>query len=162
MALNIVLVHPQIPQNTGNIARLTAATGAHLHLIEPLGFEITEKNVKRAGLDYWSEVSLTSYASWKDFLDQQKITKPTQLWFFSKLATIGYHEVEYSKEQFLVYGSETSGLPEDIRKAYPSRMLRIPMENPKVRSFNLSNSVALTMFEARRQCGLLSTPRLFD
>lgn len=155
MALNVVLVHPQIPQNTGNIARLTAATGAKLHVIEPLGFEISDKNVKRAGLDYWSEVRLSIHSDWSSFLSAENNPAAEQLWFFSKKAGPSYHEVHYSPEQYLVYGSETSGLPAELWNEYASRMLRIPMENEKVRSFNLSNSVALTLFEARRQCGLL-------
>ncbi len=155
MALSVVLVHPQIPQNTGNIARLTAATACKLHVIEPLGFEISDKNVKRAGLDYWSEVQLSIHQDWQSFLDAEGQPAAEQFWFFSKKAEPSYHSVQYSPDQYLVYGSETSGLPPELWQGYPSRMLRIPMENQKVRSFNLSNSVALTLFEARRQCGLL-------
>lgn len=155
MSFNVVLVHPLIPQNTGNIARLTAATGSILHLIEPFAFELSDRYVKRAGLDYWSEVRLTTHSSWDAFLENEGITSAEQLWFFTKKAERSYHSVSFSRGQYLVYGNENEGLPQEIHERYTERRLLIPMENPKVRSLNLSNSVALTLFEARRQAGLL-------
>ncbi|MCC6933151.1 MAG: tRNA (cytidine(34)-2'-O)-methyltransferase [Deltaproteobacteria bacterium] len=155
MSLNIVLVHPVIPQNTGNIGRLAAATNSHLHLIEPLGFEITSARVKRAGLDYWPEIHLTSHKSWQDFLAVTNAT-PEQLWLLTKKANSSFYHAEFKDGDFLVFGAETVGLPEEIRDAYPAQRMRIPMDNPNVRSLNLANSVSIVLYEARRQLGITS------
>ncbi|MCB0324815.1 MAG: tRNA (cytidine(34)-2'-O)-methyltransferase, partial [Bdellovibrionales bacterium] len=155
MSFHVVLVHPLIPQNTGNIARLTAATGCYLHVIEPLAFEISDRQVKRAGLDYWPEVKLTVHPSWDAFLESQQITATSELWFFTKKATASYHRATFKAGCYLVYGNESEGLPEAIHAQYQERRLLIPMDNPNIRSLNLSNAVALTLFEARRQCGML-------
>ena len=150
MHLNVVLVEPQIPQNTGNIARLTAATSCTLHLVEPLAFEISDKNVKRAGLDYWPEVRLETHQTWESFLAKENPNKD-QLWLLSTKAEIPYHQAEFSEHDYLVFGSETTGLSEEIHQTYPQSRLRIPIDNPKVRSLNLANAVAIVVYEARRQ-----------
>jgi tRNA (cytidine/uridine-2'-O-)-methyltransferase len=149
--LNVVLVHPVIPQNTGTIARLTAATSCHLHLIEPLGFELSDKYLKRAGLDYWSEVKLTVHPSWEAFLSA---TNPERIWCFSTRSEKSYTEVEYLDGDYLVFGNEPSGLPEEIHNRYPDSRLVVPQDNPRIRSLNLSNCVAIVVYEARRQLGL--------
>ncbi|MCL4139131.1 UNVERIFIED_CONTAM: hypothetical protein GTU68_002551 [Idotea baltica] len=153
MQINIVLVHPDIPQNTGNIARLTAANRAKLHLIHPMGFKIDEKQVKRAGLDYWPMVELAEYDDWSHFLSANE--QPQNLWFFSTKAKRDYYEVAFTEgkreEVYLVYGSETAGLPSSYIETYPERFLKIPMAQPGVRSLNLANSVAIGLYEVIRQ-----------
>ncbi len=153
MGPNIVLLEPLIPQNTGTIARLTAATETHLHLIEPLGFQLTDKYLKRAGLDYWPEVKLTVHGDWEKFLGATGFT-PDRLWFFTTKGKADYHRVEYSADQALVFGNESRGMSEYFHTTYPERLLRIPMENPNVRSLNLSNAVSIVLYEARRQLGM--------
>lgn len=145
--LNIVLVEPEIPMNTGNIARTCAATGSRLHLIRPLGFDISERAVKRAGLDYWHLVELCVYESLDDFFAQQ----PTpELWLCSTKAERRYTEARFADEQFLFFGKETAGLPEPLLAAYPARCIRLPMRR-EARSLNLANSVAVVTYEALRQ-----------
>ena len=151
--MNIVLVEPKIPQNTGNIARLSAATGSRLHLIEPLGFELTDKYLKRAGLDYWEWVDFTIHPSWDAFLEGER-PKPESLWFFSTHATRFYTEVEYSKDDYIVFGNEVAGLEKTFHENYSDRRLKLPMENENVRSLNLANSVAIAVYEAKRQLGI--------
>jgi len=151
MKINVVLVEPEIPQNTGNIARTCAATGGKLHLVHPLGFRITEKEVKRAGLDYWDKVEIEEHESFQKFL--QKYNPTTQNMFF--LTTKGkkvYSEINYSKmdEVFILFGKETKGLPEDILLQYFEHAIRIPMRET-LRSLNLSNSVAIVVYEILRQ-----------
>lgn len=147
--MQIVLVHPQIPQNTGSIARSCAATKTSLHVIKPIPFEINEKKVRRAGLDYWPYVNLTQHESWEDFLD---LTKPKRLWYLSTKGEIPYYDAEFKNDDFLVFGSESKGLGLDfISSISPSSLLTIPMDEPKVRSLNLSNAVSIVLFEARRQ-----------
>ena len=151
MKLNVVLVEPEIPQNTGNIARTCAATGGKLHLVHPLGFSISEKQVKRAGLDYWNKLEIEEHNSFADFL--KKYPPETNNMFF--LTTKGqkcYTEVDYSKmdEAFLLFGRETKGLPEDILQKYIEKAVRIPMRET-LRSLNLSNSVAIVVYEVLRQ-----------
>ena len=147
MALNIVLVNPEIPQNTGNIARTCAATGAVLHLVEPLGFSLSDKYLKRAGLDYWHLMTYHRYSSLEDFFRQHE---GARMHFASTKAPRGYHEVEYRDGDFLVFGCETRGLPENLLKRVYDRCVRIPMR-PEARSLNLSNSVAILLYEALRQ-----------
>lgn len=147
MGMNIVLYEPEIPQNTGNIARTCAATGTRLHLIRPLGFDISEKSVKRAGLDYWDKLELRVYDNWQDFLAQNP---NASLWFASTKAAHCYADVSYSADDYLVFGKETHGLPEPLLAANYERCVRIPMR-PTLRSLNLANSVAVVLYEALRQ-----------
>lgn len=148
--MNIVLVQPEIPPNTGNIARLCAATGIPLHLVGPLGFRMTDSRVRRAGLDYWDSVKITRYASLEEFL---RPIPEARLFFFSKRATTSYTEARYKEGDFLVFGSETRGLPEWVMEEYHHRLFTIPMLRPEVRSLNLSNAVAIVCYEALRQIG---------
>lgn len=145
--MNIVLVEPEIPQNTGNIARSCAATGASLHLIKPLGFDISEKAVRRAGLDYWDKVSITLYENLDDFFEKNK---GGRFWYLSTKAAHCYSDVKFEDNDFLVFGKETHGLPEPLLKDNYEQCLRIPML-PDLRSLNLSNSVAIVLYEALRQ-----------
>jgi len=149
MPMNIVLVNPEIPQNTGNIARTCAATGAVLHLIEPLGFSLADKYLKRAGLDYWGLMTYHVWPSLQDFL----LTYPdARMHFASTKAPRGYHEATYQDGDFLIFGCETRGLPETLLERVYDRCIRIPMR-PEARSLNLSNAVAVTLYEALRQTG---------
>lgn len=151
MKLNIVLVEPEIPQNTGNIARTCAAIGAKLHLVKPLGFNIDEKQVKRAGLDYWDKLEIEEHNNFKDFLRKYK-PEENNMFFITTKGTHCYSDVNYSKmkEIFILFGKETKGLPEDILKKYIDKTARIPMR-PTLRSLNLSNSVAIVAYEIYRQ-----------
>lgn len=145
--LNVVLVAPEIPQNTGNIARTCAATGSRLHLIKPLGFDISESAVRRAGLDYWHLVEVTVYESLDDFFARIEVR---QMRLFSTKAPRAYTEADYEDGCFLFFGRETKGLPEDFLQAHEESCVRIPMRT-EARSLNLSNSVAVGVFEALRQ-----------
>ena len=147
MSLNIVLVEPEIPQNTGNIARTCAATGATLHLVEPLGFSIDEKHVKRAGLDYWQYLDLKMYKNLDEFLE---INKDKKMYFATTKADKTYCDVCYEDDCFIVFGKETKGLPEELLYERMETAVRIPMIND-ARSLNLSNSVAIIAYEALRQ-----------
>ncbi len=147
--MNIVLVNPEIPQNTGNIARTCAATGARLHLIKPLGFEISDRYLKRAGLDYWHLVTYRVHEDWRAF---RSACPDARMFFLTTKATRNYCDVQYREDDFLVFGCETKGLPEDMLMAYPDALLRIPMIED-TRSLNLSNAVAVVAYEALRQCG---------
>ncbi|MBE6924993.1 MAG: tRNA (cytidine(34)-2'-O)-methyltransferase [Ruminococcaceae bacterium] len=145
--LNIVLVEPEIPQNCGNIARTCAATGSVLHLVKPLGFDISEKAVRRAGLDYWHLVDVRVYENLDDFFEKNEIG---QMWCLSTKAPRSYTDVQYQDGCFLLFGKETKGLPEDLLDAHYNECVRIPMR-AEARSLNLSNAVAITTFEALRQ-----------
>ena len=145
--MHIVLVNPEIPQNTGNIARTCAATGAKLHLIKPLGFELSDKYLKRAGLDYWHMMTLEIHESWEDFT--QKYPE-ARLHFATTKAPHDYCGVQYRDEDFLVFGRETRGLDEDLLAHNYEKCVRIPMK-ADARSLNLSNSVAIMLYEALRQ-----------
>lgn len=145
--MNIVLVEPEIPQNTGNIARTCAATGSHLHLIKPLGFSLADKYLKRAGLDYWNLMRYTVYESFEDFL---KKNPGANCYFASTKAAHNYSDVRYDENDYLVFGRETRGLPEELLRMNYDRCVRIPMRQ-EARSLNLSNSVAIVLFEALRQ-----------
>lgn len=150
--MDIVLVNPQIPQNTGSIARTCAATRTPLHLVGQLGFSITEKAVRRAGLDYWPWVQLQRHESWEAYL---AAAAPRMVWLFSKFGERPYYDVTYDPGDALVFGSETKGLGEEFLRRYPpSQILRIPMECEAVRSLNLSNAAAIALYEARRQFAL--------
>ncbi len=153
--LNIVLVEPEIPQNCGNIARTCAATGCNLHLIRPLGFDISEKAVKRAGLDYWNLVNVQDYANLEEFFQKNNVR---QMWCLSTKAPKCYTEADYQEDCYLFFGKETKGLPEDFLDAHYDSCVRIPMRE-EARSLNLSNAVAITVFEALRQLGF---PHLQD
>ncbi len=150
MSVNIVIVAPMIPQNTGNVARLSAANRTVLHLIEPLGFSLSDRYLKRAGLDYWSEVQLELHPSWEQFLEKCNPTRD-QLWFLTTRGKRSHFEASFAEGDFLVFGNEVSGLPEPLYASYSDRFLRIPMENPRVRSLNLSSAVAAVFYEAKRQ-----------
>lgn len=145
---HIVLVEPEIPPNTGNISRLCAGTASVLHLVEPLGFKITDSTLKRAGLDYWEHVSIHRHRDWDTFLDSEK---PKSMWLFSTKAQHSLWDVKFQPGDYLVFGSETKGLPDSIRAAYADRLVRIPMPGEAVRSINLSNSAAIALYEALRQ-----------
>ena len=149
--LNIVLVEPQIPQNTGNVARTCAATGARLHLVEPMGFRVDDAKLKRAGLDYWHLLDITYYENLTDFFEKNK---DGHFFYFSTKATKIYSDVEYPDNSYLVFGKETAGLPEDLLFANPEKCVRLPMiDNSAARSLNLSNTVAIGVYEALRQWG---------
>lgn len=151
--VRVVLVHPQIPPNTGNVARTCAATQTELHLVEPLGFEISDRYLKRAGLDYWPYVQLTCHRSWDAFAEFSQ-AKGGRWVGFSKSGTTNYLQYAFQTEDWLLFGCETEGLPPDVL-AVCSEIVRIPMSQPQVRSLNLSVSAALGLFEARRQLGEL-------
>jgi tRNA (cytidine/uridine-2'-O-)-methyltransferase len=148
--MHVVLFEPEIPPNTGSVARLCAATRTPLHLIEPLGFKIDDKHLKRAGLDYWEFVDLHVHQSWDGFL---RTAAPNTLFFFTKRAARSYTSVRYQNGDFLVFGPETRGLPQTIFDRDPERALRIPMMNSQVRSLNLSNAVSIVLYEGLRQLG---------
>ncbi|MFQ5684649.1 MAG: tRNA (uridine(34)/cytosine(34)/5-carboxymethylaminomethyluridine(34)-2'-O)-methyltransferase TrmL [Candidatus Binatia bacterium] len=148
--MNIVLVEPEIPPNTGSIARLCAATGSTLHLIAPLGFKIDDKHLKRAGLDYWKYVDLRLHNAWEDF---RRDDNGRRLLFFSKKASQSYTQAHYQEGDFLVFGPETRGLPQKLLDSHYGRAYRIPMMAPGVRSLNLSNAVSIVLYEALRQLG---------
>ena len=147
--VNIVLVEPEIPENTGNIARTCAATGSVLHLIRPLGFDISEKAVKRAGLDYWHLVDVRVYDGLADFFEK---TDARDFWLLSTKAAKLYTEASFSDGCWLFFGKETRGLPEELLRQYPDRCLRVPMR-AEARSLNLGNTAALVTYEALRQQG---------
>ncbi len=145
--LNIVLIEPEIPQNTGNIARTCAATGARLHLVEPMGFRIDDKKLKRAGLDYWHLLDITYYSSIDDFFSKNA---GEAFYYFSTKANKTYTDVTYPDKCYMVFGKETAGLPEKLLHNNPETTVRIPMIND-ARSLNLSNSVAIGVYEILRQ-----------
>lgn len=145
--LNIVLIEPEIPQNTGNIARTCAATGARLHLVEPMGFKIDDKKLKRAGLDYWYLLDITYYSSTEDFFSKHPNDK---FFYFSTKAQHRHTDITYPDGAYLVFGKETAGLPEKLLYENPDSTVRIPMISD-ARSLNLSNSVAIGVYEVLRQ-----------
>ena len=145
--LNIVLYEPEIPSNTGNIGRTCVATGTRLHLIEPLGFRLNEKTVRRAGMDYWEHLDVTRYDDWTDFLERNPGAK---IYMATTKAKHVYTEVSYEPDCYIMFGKESAGIPEEILVQHPNETVRIPM-NPNLRSLNLSNSVAILLYEALRQ-----------
>ena len=151
MKIHIVLVEPEIPQNTGNIARTCAIIGAKLHLVKPLGFEISDKYLKRAGLDYWDKLEIKMHESFAEFLEKHN-PENSNMFFVTTKGKHCYTDVEYSKfdEVFMLFGKETKGLPEETLKKYLSNTVRIPMRE-NFRSLNLSNSVAIVAYEMLRQ-----------
>ena len=146
--INIVLFEPEIPQNTGNIARTCVLTNSTLHLIKPMGFEINDKQVKRAGLDYWSELKLEIHESYEDFI---KKYGDRRIFLSSTHAENHYDEVSYKEGDFIMFGRETSGVPQDVHESHEG--IRIPMVKTSTRSLNLSNTVAIVAYEALRQIG---------
>lgn len=150
MNLNIVLFQPEIPQNTGNIGRTCVLTNCKLHLIKPLGFSLEEKQLRRAGLDYWPYLELEIHDSY-DAL-REKYSEATFYYSTTKASKI-YSQVEYKKGDFIIFGRESSGLPDSVRDSDPERCIRVPMINTSTRSLNLSNTVAITAYEALRQIG---------
>jgi len=149
--MHIVLVEPEIPPNTGNVARLCAATRSVLHLVEPFGFKLDDAQLKRAGMDYWQHVEWHRWKSWNTFVAQMR--PDARLWLVESNGPKVYTEATFSPADYLVFGRETAGLPKAILEANPDRWLRIPMFNASARSLNLSNCVALVLFEALRQQG---------
>lgn len=149
--MRVVLVEPEIPPNTGNVARLCAATNTELHLIEPLGFQLDDKQLKRAGMDYWEHVKWKRWANWTAFC--ASLPAAPRLWFIESHGPRHYAEAMYEPGDYLVFGRETAGLPRSLLEANRDSWLRIPMFNADSRSLNLSNCVALVLFEALRQQG---------
>ncbi len=145
--INIVLIEPEIPQNTGNIARTCAATGAALHLVKPMGFEIDSAKLKRAGLDYWDKLDITYYENSAEFFEKNK---NENMFFYSTKAPVSHVSADYPAKVFLVFGKETKGLPEELLKENLEKCVRIPMRDG-LRSLNLSNSVAIAVYEVLRQ-----------
>ena len=145
--LNIVLFEPEIPANTGNIGRTCVATGTRLHLIEPLGFSLSEKALKRAGMDYWKDLDVTTYVNWEDFCQKNPDAK---IYYATTKARHVYSEVNYESDCYIMFGKESAGIPEEILKDNPDTCVRIPMLGD-TRSLNLSNSVAIVLYEALRQ-----------
>ena len=165
MKINVVMVEPEIPQNTGNIARTCAAIGAKLHLVYPLGFEINDKHLKRAGLDYWDKLEIEEHDSLESFLEKYK-PEEHNMFFASTKSKRCYSDVDYSKmeEVFVLFGKETKGLPEELLQKYMNKDIRIPMRET-LRSLNLSNSVAIIVYEILRQVnfdGLQEISQYFD
>ena len=146
-SLNIALIEPEIPQNTGNIARTCAATGARLHLVEPMGFKITDKQLKRAGLDYWEKLDITYYKDIEEFFE---INKRAEFFYFTTKSEQAHSDIQYPNNCFLVFGKETKGLPEELLKANHDRCVRLPMRGI-IRSLNLANSVCAGAYEVLRQ-----------
>jgi len=150
--MHIVLLEPEIPPNTGNIARLCAATGTVLHLVGPLGFSLDDKHLRRAGLDYWPAVTLQR---WQNLDDLFQAYPEARCWYTSKKAHRAYVEADFRAGDFLVFGKETSGLPEDLLEQHPDRTIRIPIFSTEVRSLNLSTAAGIVLYEALRQIGRL-------
>jgi len=145
--MNIVLHEPEIPANTGNIGRTCVATGSTLHLIEPLGFRLNEKEIKRAGMDYWEHLDVRRYDDYKDFCEKNPNAK---IWFATTKAKHTYTDVEFGPDDYIMFGKESAGIPEEILVDYEENCIRIPML-PQIRSLNLSNSVSIVLYEALRQ-----------
>jgi tRNA (cytidine/uridine-2'-O-)-methyltransferase len=149
--MNVVLVEPEIPPNTGNVARLCAATRTELHLIEPFGFRLDDTQLKRAGMDYWRHVTWHRWQDWNQF--HKRLLPNSGLWFIESNGPRLYTEAKFSPGDYFVFGRETAGLPRKLLELNTDSWLRIPMFNPEARSLNLSNCVALVLFEALRQQG---------
>jgi tRNA (cytidine/uridine-2'-O-)-methyltransferase len=149
--MHVVLVEPEIPPNTGNVARLCAATRTTLHLVEPFGFTLDDTQLRRAGMDYWQHVEWHRWPSWPAFAQERPPT--ARLWFVESHGPRRYTEAAFGPDDYLVFGRETAGLPRQLLTQNPDTWLRIPMFNPEARSLNLSNCVALVLFEALRQQG---------
>lgn len=153
--MNVVLLEPEIPPNTGNIARLCAATRSTLHLVEPLGFEIDDRRLARAGMDYWKHVDWRRWSSWDSF--RKSLPSDARLWYVEQGAPRRHVEAAFRPDDYLVFGRETAGLPVALLEANRDTWVDIPMLNPEARSLNLSNCVAIVLFEALRQTGFGGT-----
>ena len=149
--MNVVLVEPEIAPNVGNVARLCAATRSRLHLVQPFGFELGNAQLKRAGMDYWNHVEWRSWGSWMEF--NTTLNSISKFWFIESGGPRVYSEVRFEPEDYLIFGRESTGLPSALLDSRRSRWLRIPMMHPQARSLNLSNCVALVVYEALRQTG---------
>ncbi len=149
--MNIVLLEPEIPPNTGNVARLCAATRSVLHLVEPFGFSLDDAQLKRAGMDYWDQVDWRRWPNWAVFA--ASLPPDARLWLVESGGPRSYTEARYGPDDYLVFGRETAGLPAALLKRHADRWVRIPMFNPEARSLNVSNCVALVLYEALRQQG---------
>lgn len=150
MSFNIVLIEPEIPNNTGNIGRLALATGSTLHLVKPFGFELSDKRLKRAGLDYWQHLNVIIYENQEIFFEQHK---NNQMIFFSTTANQNHWDIEYKDEMFLVFGKESVGLPKSILNQNDKNSVKIPLFSEHIRSLNLANAVAISIYEGLRQIG---------
>lgn len=155
--LNIVLLEPEMPANTGNIGRTCCATGTRLHLIEPMGFRINDKTLKRAGLDYWNQLDVTVYDCLEDFFEKNP-QAVGEMFMATTKSRKNYSEVSYPEDAYIMFGKESAGIPEEILVDYQETAIRIPM-NEKIRSLNLSNSVAIVLYEALRQNGFRDMQR---
>lgn len=150
--LNIVLHEPEIPSNTGNIGRTCVATGSRLHMIEPFGFILNDKNLARAGMDYWKYLDVTRYDDFSDFLTRNNLSEGDHIWYATTKGRHVYSDVHFGPDDYIMFGKESAGIPEDILYRNPSRCIRIPMIG-ETRSLNLANSVAIVLYEALRQNG---------
>lgn len=146
---SIVLIQPEIPGNTGAVGRTCVALDMELVLIHPLGFDISDKKVKRSGLDYWPHVRLTQYASWAEFLAQRQ-PRDDQMFLFEEDGATSFYDADYPEDAMLVFGQETKGIPESVWRDWPGRQFRLPMRSPHIRSLNLANTVAAAAFQALR------------
>ena len=153
MPLNVVLLNPEIPTNTGNIGRICLATNTKLHLIKPLGFEINDKRLKRAGLDYWQHLKVLYYDNFDDFIDKNKNER---LHFFSSHATNVIWDLKYEDNDYLIFGKESIGLPKSIIELYKDNCYKIPLYSSKIRSLNLANSVSIAVYEGLRQLKMIN------
>jgi tRNA (cytidine/uridine-2'-O-)-methyltransferase len=151
MSLNIVLLEPEIPNNTGNIGRLSLASGSSLHLIKPLGFDIDDSRVKRAGLDYWKHIDLYIHESWEAFVDKYP---NAELAFMSSHGKKDFYSIDFKEDMFLVFGKESVGLPKELLSNYTDKTFKIPMHSPHIRSLNIANSVGIVVFEGLRQLAI--------
>ena len=151
--MHVVLLEPEIPPNTGNVARLCAATNSLLHLIEPFGFKLDDAQLKRAGMDYWQHVTWRRWRNWPEF--ESALPAGARLWYIESNGPLRYDQVSYRFDDYLVFGRETAGLPKALLQTKQDHWLHIPMFNPRARSLNLSNCVALVLFEALRQNSFL-------
>lgn len=149
MPLSIVLVHPEIPGNTGAIGRTCVALDAEMILIHPLGFVLSDARVKRSGLDYWQHVRLSEYASWDEFVSERQ-PRADQMFLFEEYGSASFYDADYPEDAVLVFGQETKGIPEAIWRAYPGRQFHLPMRSEKIRSLNLANTVAAAAYQALR------------
>ncbi len=154
--MNIVLLEPEIPANTGNIGRTCVATGTKLHLIEPLGFRLTENDIRRAGMDYWEKLDVKRYINYADFLEQNH---PLRIFMATTKAKRSYTDVSFSEDDYILFGKESAGIPEELLVENEANCIRIPML-PTIRSLNLSNSVAIVLYEALRQTGFAGMERM--
>lgn len=148
MPLNIVLIEPEIPNNTGNIGRLALATGSRLHLVKPFGFEIDDKRLKRAGLDYWQHLEVIYYDSTDDFFSKNK---DAEMIFLSSHGTQSHWDIEYTDNMFLVFGKESVGLPKPLIEKHQDQLFKIPLYSEEIRSLNLANAVSIIVYEGLRQ-----------